>query len=77
MRGEFGGGVGLSVLSLHLVPWWIQVLLELAFEISLVINFRFKLVIVYIVHQDHDSHLSALIYRRSRLKYNHKCKRGV
>ena len=30
---------GLSVLSLQLVPWQIQVLLELAFEISLVINF--------------------------------------
>jgi hypothetical protein len=36
---EFGGGVGLSVLSLRLVPWWIQVLFELVFEISLVINF--------------------------------------
>ena len=36
---EFGGGAGLSMLSLWLVPWWIQVLLELAFEISLVINF--------------------------------------
>jgi hypothetical protein len=36
---EFGGGAGLSVLSLRPVPWRIQVLLELAFEISLVINF--------------------------------------
>ena len=69
MREEFGGGAGLSVLSLRLVPWRIQVLLELAFEISLVINFLFKYVIVYIVHQDHDSLLSALIYRCSRLKY--------
>jgi hypothetical protein len=39
VREEFGGGVGLSVSSLWLVPWWIQVLLELAFEISLAINF--------------------------------------
>ena len=39
MREEFGGGAGLSVLSLQLVPWWIQVLSELASEISLVINF--------------------------------------
>ena len=69
MRDEFGGGASLSVLTLQLVPWWIQVLLELAFGISLVINFLFNLVIVYIVHQDHDSLLSALIYRRSRLKY--------
>ena len=69
MREEFGGGAGLSVLSLWLVPLRIQVLLELAFEISLVINFLFKYVIVYIVHQDHDSLLSALICRRSRLKY--------
>ena len=62
MRKEFGGGVGLSVLSLWLVPWWIQVLSELASEISLVIN-------VYIVLQVHDSLLSTLIYRCSRLKY--------
>jgi hypothetical protein len=38
VREEFGGSVGLSVLSLRLVPWWNQVL-ELASEISLVINF--------------------------------------
>jgi hypothetical protein len=39
MREEFGGGADLLVLSLRLVPWWIQVLPELAFEISLAINF--------------------------------------
>jgi hypothetical protein len=39
VREEFGGSVGLSMLSLWLVPWWSQVLLELAYEISLVINF--------------------------------------
>ena len=39
MREEFGGGAGLSVLSLWLVPWRIQVLLELASETSLVIDF--------------------------------------
>jgi hypothetical protein len=39
MREEFGGGAGLSVLSLWLVSWWIQVLPELASEISLAINF--------------------------------------
>jgi hypothetical protein len=39
MREEFGGSVGLSVLSLRLVPWRNQVLIELASEISLVINF--------------------------------------
>jgi hypothetical protein len=39
VREEYGGGAGLSVLSLWLVPWWIQVLSELASEISLVINF--------------------------------------
>jgi hypothetical protein len=39
VREEFRGGAGLSVLSLRLIPWWIQVLLELAFKISLVINF--------------------------------------
>ena len=38
MREEFGGGVGLAVLTLRLVPWRIQVLLELASEDSLVIN---------------------------------------
>ena len=42
MREEFGGSVDLSVLSLWLVPWWNQVLLELAFEDSLVIDFSFK-----------------------------------
>jgi hypothetical protein len=36
---EFGGGAGLLVLSLWLVPWRIQVLPELASEIPLVINF--------------------------------------
>ena len=36
---EFGGGAGQLVLSLRLVPWLIQVLVELASEISLVINF--------------------------------------
>jgi hypothetical protein len=39
VREEFGESVGLSVLSLRLVPCQNQVLLELAFEISLVINF--------------------------------------
>jgi hypothetical protein len=39
VREEFRGGAGLLVLSLRLVPWRIQVLLELASEISLVINF--------------------------------------
>jgi hypothetical protein len=39
VREEFGGSVGLSVLSLWLVPWWNQDLLELASEDSLVINF--------------------------------------
>jgi hypothetical protein len=33
VREEFEGGVGLSVLSLRLVPWRIQVLPELASEI--------------------------------------------
>ena len=42
MREEFRGNAGLSVLSLWLVPWWNQVLLELAFEDSLVIDFSFK-----------------------------------
>jgi hypothetical protein len=40
VRKEFGGGVGLSVLSLWLVPWRIQVLSKH---------------LVYIVHQDHDT----------------------
>jgi hypothetical protein len=39
VKEEFGGSVGLSVLSLQLVPWQNQVLIELASEISLVINF--------------------------------------
>jgi hypothetical protein len=39
VREEFRGGAGLSVLSLRLIPWWIQVLLQLASEIYLVINF--------------------------------------
>jgi hypothetical protein len=39
VREEFGEGAGLSVLSLWLVPWQIQVLSELASEIPLVINF--------------------------------------
>ena len=51
MREEVGGSVGLSVLSLRLVPWRIRVLLELASVISLVINF-FRFVTL----------LSALIY---------------
>ena len=42
MREEFGGRVGMSVLPLWLVLQRIQVLLEFVFEISLVINFRFK-----------------------------------
>ena len=62
MREEFGGSVGLSVLSLHLVPWQSQVLLELASEDSLVINFYSSKHHVYIAHQVHNS-LSALIYR--------------
>ena len=39
MREEFEGGAGLSVLSLWLVAWWIQVLFEIVSGISLVINF--------------------------------------
>jgi hypothetical protein len=39
VREEFGGGAGLSVFSLRLVLWRIQVLLELTSEITLVINF--------------------------------------
>ena len=39
MREEFGGSAGLLVLSLLLVPWWNQVLLELVSEDSLVIDF--------------------------------------
>ena len=39
MSEEFGESVGLSVLSLWLVPWRNQVLLELASEDSLVIDF--------------------------------------
>ena len=39
VREKFVGGAGLSVLSLWLVPWRIQVLSELVSEISLVINF--------------------------------------
>ena len=35
MREEFGEDVSLSVLSLRLVPWRIQVLSELASDISL------------------------------------------
>jgi hypothetical protein len=38
-EGRVWRSVGLSVLSLWLVPWWNQVLLELVFEISLVIYF--------------------------------------
>ena len=45
MREEFGGSAGLSVLSLWLVPWQNQVLLELASEISLAINRR---VVLYV-----------------------------
>jgi len=37
VREEFGEGADLSVLSLRLVPWWNQVLHELASKISLVI----------------------------------------
>ena len=55
MREEFGGGAGLSVLSLWLVPWWIQVLLELAFKISLLINSDSSKHCVYIVHQVRNS----------------------
>jgi hypothetical protein len=39
VREEFGGSVGLSVLSLRRVPWWNQVLPKLASEIAVVINF--------------------------------------
>jgi hypothetical protein len=39
VREEFGGSAGLSLLSLWLVRWRIQVLPELAFETSLVIDF--------------------------------------
>jgi hypothetical protein len=35
VREEFGGSAGLSVLSLQLVPWWNQVLPELASETSI------------------------------------------
>jgi hypothetical protein len=55
VREEFGGGAGLSVLPLRLVPWQIQVLLELAFEISLVITCNSSKHLVYIVHQVCDS----------------------
>ena len=38
-REEFWRSLGLSVLSLRLVSWQSQVLLELASEISLVVDF--------------------------------------
>ena len=50
MREEFGGYAGLLVLSLWLVSWWIQVLSELASEISLVINLDSSKHLVYVVH---------------------------
>ena len=43
------------MLSLRLVPWRIQVLLELAFKISLVTTSDSSKHLVYIIHQDHDS----------------------
>ena len=43
------------MLSLRLVAWWIQVLLELAFKISLVTTSDSSKHLVYIIHQDHDS----------------------
>jgi hypothetical protein len=39
VREEFGGSASLLVLSVWLVPWWNEVLPELASEIALVINF--------------------------------------
>ena len=39
MREEFGGDVSLLMLYLWLVPVWNQVLLELASENSLLIDF--------------------------------------
>jgi hypothetical protein len=38
-EGRVWRSSSLSMFSLQLVPWWNQVLLELASEISLVINF--------------------------------------
>jgi hypothetical protein len=55
VREEFGGGAGLSMLSIRLVPWRIQVLFELAFETSLVITSDSSKHLVYIVYQDYDS----------------------
>ena len=60
MREEFGEGAGLSVLSLRLVAWWIQVLLELAFKISLVTTSDSSKNLVYIVLHVHNSLLSVL-----------------
>ena len=60
MREEFRGGAGMSVLSLRLVPWRIQVLSELASKISLVSTSDSSKHLVYIVLQVHDSLLSAL-----------------
>ena len=48
-EGRVGGGVGLSVLSLWLVPWWIQVLSKLASEISLEPTSNLSKHLVYIV----------------------------
>ena len=48
MREEFGGSAGLSVLSLRLVLGRNLVLLELASEISQVINF-YSVSIVFIL----------------------------
>jgi hypothetical protein len=62
VREEFGGGAGLSVLSLRLVPWRIQVLPELASEISLVIKSDSSKHLVYIVHHVCDSFECFILY---------------
>ena len=49
MREEFRDA-SMLVLSLRLVPWRIQVLSELASEISLVINLDSSKHLVYVVH---------------------------
>ena len=50
------------MLSLQLVLWQIQVLSELASEISLVINFNPCKHLVYIVHQVCDSFECFILY---------------
>ena len=62
MRKEFGGDAGLSMLSLRLVPRRIQVLSELTFEISLVINCNSSKLLVYIIHQVHNLFECFILY---------------